>query len=214
MTSEEDWRRWFEAYARFLLHDAELAECEGLDMLSVGCELKAATREREADWRVLLGRVREIYHGRLTYSANWDEVFDVPFWDALDAIGVNAYFPLEAPTPAAWAPWVSRLAELARRSGRPVVLTELGYPASADCTRKPLEDPERAGGTEGEACQARALDAALAALWREPWVAGVFAWKWFPDPRRADDGRAFDLNGRAGAEVLRRRFRPRPGERR
>ena len=60
-----------------------------------------------------------IYRGPLTYGANFDEVFDVPFWDALDWIGVSGYFPLvDAASPdlraleEAWQPIVKRLEQL------------------------------------------------------------------------------------------------------
>jgi hypothetical protein len=41
--------------------------------------------------------VRSIYSGDITYAANFDQYQDVTFWDALDFIGVNAYFPLREP---------------------------------------------------------------------------------------------------------------------
>ena len=39
-------------------------------------------------------KIKEVYKGKLTYAANWDEFKRVPFWKALDYIGVDAYFPL------------------------------------------------------------------------------------------------------------------------
>ena len=56
---------------------------------------------------------RAVYKGKLTYAANWDGEFEeVAFWDALDVIGVQAYFPLtEERVPSvtkltqAWAPY-------------------------------------------------------------------------------------------------------------
>lgn len=45
-------------------------------------------------WIELIRRVREIYRGRLTYGANFDNYRDVGFWRHLDLIGINGYFPL------------------------------------------------------------------------------------------------------------------------
>ncbi len=51
-------------------------------------------RDLDARWRRLISEVRERYTGRLTYAANFDQYELVTFWDDLDVIGVNAYFPL------------------------------------------------------------------------------------------------------------------------
>ncbi len=45
--------------------------------------------------------LREVYNGQLTYAANWDEYKRIPFWEDLDFIGVDAYFPVsEEKTPS------------------------------------------------------------------------------------------------------------------
>ena len=62
-------------------------------MFSVGTELQIPALQREADWRQLIKDVRAVYSGKLIYSANWYEEYEgIKFWDALDAIGVQAYF--------------------------------------------------------------------------------------------------------------------------
>src|SRR5690242_14455432 len=94
MKSEADWRRWFACYERFIVHYAQLARASGMDALCVGTELEG-TSDREADWRRVIAAVRRVYPGPLTYAANWSSEFErVRFWDALDFIGVQAYFPL------------------------------------------------------------------------------------------------------------------------
>ena len=131
--TETDWVRWFAAYREFILHYAALARDAGVDALCVGNEL-ASTTVREAEWRVLIGDIRAVYDGVLTYGAHADEVWDVPFWDALDFIGVSAYFALaKKPVPtrgelvAGWQPITARLARLAERWDKPIVFTEIGY---------------------------------------------------------------------------------------
>ena len=216
MTSEEDWAAWFESYERFLLHHAELAECEGFDMLVVGTELKMASR-RAADWRRLIARVREVYHGPLTYAANWDEVWSVPFWDALDAIGVNAYFPLDLPPgaaapamDAAWRPIRARLEALANAVARPVLFAEIGYRADPDCLREPWAWHRRgsSAGSDGTRCQAEALESVFRVFWDEPWFLGLYVWKWFPAPERMrGESLEFSPQGRPAEQLLIRRFR-------
>lgn len=47
-------------------------------------------------WRQLIQQTRQIYTGQLTYAANFDQYQSVGFWDDLDLIGINAYFPLRS----------------------------------------------------------------------------------------------------------------------
>jgi hypothetical protein len=71
MRSEEDWRRWFASYERFILHYAALAERLGIEALAIGTELHTTAVERPDDWRRLIAAIRRTYSGHLTYSANW-----------------------------------------------------------------------------------------------------------------------------------------------
>ena len=45
-------------------------------------------------WWELIANIRQSYSGQLTYAANFDNYQEVYFWDQLDLIGINAYFPL------------------------------------------------------------------------------------------------------------------------
>jgi hypothetical protein len=191
MKSEDDWQRWFLSYETFILHYARLAEDLGIEVLSVGAELRLATTTHEVDWRRVIARVREVYHGRLTYAANWHAEFEqIGFWDALDFIGIQAYFPLrDEPTPsvaaleAAWRPHLAAIERVARRVGKPVVFTEIGYRSVPGATARPWEWPTSSGApaTEGGLrVQADAYEAFFRTFWRRDWFAGAYVWKWFP----------------------------------
>ena len=86
------------------------------EMFSVACELVNTTK-REAEWREVIRQIREVYSGELVDSANWDDEKKVPFWDALDYIGVDAYYGslIESNNPSldelyhAWDPIVDML---------------------------------------------------------------------------------------------------------
>ncbi len=90
----------------------------------------------------MIESVREKSGGELAYAANWDEVWQVQFWDRLDMIGVDAYFPLsqegEKPTAeslaTAWQPNVDGLAALSGQWRLPVLVSEIGYPSQAGAT--------------------------------------------------------------------------------
>ncbi len=45
-------------------------------------------------WERLIEDIREVYNGKVTIAANFDNYREVAFWDKLDFIGINAYFPL------------------------------------------------------------------------------------------------------------------------
>jgi hypothetical protein len=188
--TEADWRRWEAGYRAFLLHYARLAEEIDAALLVVGTELARAARTRPAFWRALIADVRRVYGGPLTYAANWyGEYEDVPFWDALDYVGVQGYFeltPADDPSldllHAGWTRPREALARLARKVGRPVLFTEIGYRSVPDAAARPWRWPSRGEqAAPDEALQARLYQAFFESLWHEPWFAGALVWKWHPD---------------------------------
>jgi len=217
MESEADWEAWFARYREFLLGWARFAAAEGVEGLCVGNELDRTAR-REREWRALIAEVRAVYPGLLTYAANWDTFEQVPFWDALDAIGINAYFPLsEGARPEveelarAWKPIHVRLEALARRTERPIVFTEIGYHPAEGTLARPWEWQVGDAAFAPE-CQARAYEAALHVFLDEPWFGGLFWWKWHAEPRpqrRGSPADTYSPQGLAAAEVVERVYRAR-----
>lgn len=209
---ERGWRRWFEEYERFAVRFARLADDIGADLFSIGVEFKSSSSDREGDWRRIIASVRRNYSGPLTYSANWDEVEQVPFWDALDLVGVNGFWPLvQKPKDgfdamsASSRRIASALERLYAEYGRPVVLTEFGVKSAVDSALAPWEWPEHCDDLSyDEGYQARAYHALLSALSGEPWFAGLFVWKYFSDPyddtQEAPAG--FALRGKTAESVL------------
>lgn len=208
--SDDAWAAWFTSYRQMILHFARLAQETGVDALCVGNELDG-TVAREAEWRRLIRDVRATYDGPLTYGANFSAVEAVPFWDALDFIGLSAYYPLGG-TPdrdalvRAWQPKLARLGALARRWHRQVVFTELGYRSSDASTRQPWH-VDRTAAVNLEV-QAAAYEAFFEAVWPEPWFGGVYWWKWFtrPDQGGPDDN-DYSPHDKPAELVLRHYFR-------
>ncbi|HEX9188439.1 MAG TPA: HEAT repeat domain-containing protein [Vicinamibacteria bacterium] len=200
MRTDADWRRWFESYAGYILPYAREAEAAGADMFSVGREMDSTVVLREADWRALVSRIREEFRGPLTYSANFDTWQGIGFWDALDFIGVSAYFPLsDRPDPplaeleAGWDRALAPLEEASRRWGRPVLLTEAGFPSIPSAARAPWREARTRADVW---LQARCYEATLRALARRPAIEGVYFWLWersspppFRDPSHAIVGK-------------------------
>ncbi len=208
------WTSFFAQYRAFILHHALLAEREGMDGLVVGHELVSATLGHPEEWRSIIADVRRAYHGTVIYGANWgDEVRGVTFWDAVDLVGVSFYEPLAArPTRSApelragAAKALAALRGIAARTGRPVVLLELGYPDSPAAMVRPWDDGG-AGPPDPEA-QRACYEAAVAALDPEDWVAGAFWWKWFSSPLgESAGGRTFSPRGLPAEAVMARALR-------
>ena len=101
--SEEEWADFFSNYTAFVCHFARLAAAAPQPAVgfNVGTELDG-THGREAEWRTVIAAVREALPGAaLWLGPNWEWQGSpgwelVPFWDALDFIGVDMYAPLSS----------------------------------------------------------------------------------------------------------------------
>ncbi len=219
MESEEDWRAWFADYRTFMLHYARLAEQQAMEGLCIGTELHQTAVKREADWRALIRDIRKIYSGKLTYAANWYREFEeVRFWDELDWIGIQAYFPLaDHDNPSletlkkGWEPHLAAIDQLRNRYGKPVIFTEIGYRGMENAATEPWLWPERGPSIASEVgleTQARCYQAFFESVWQRDWMAGVYFWKWFPEisGRRAVRPHGFTPQNKPAELVLRRYF--------
>jgi len=182
--------RFWRGYSDWTLQVA--AAAKGADGFSVGTELELQM-DRKEEWLELIAGVRKRTDARLSYSANWDGIDRVPFWDKLDAIGVQAYFPLPAPSgpggiPAAqslreaWAPHLAKLRALSESTGKPVFFAELGYDQTMTANLEPWKGASRRQTPSDEArkLQLRCLKVAFEILDEESeWLRGAFLWKWF-----------------------------------
>ena len=185
----ERWRAYHEAFTEFVVAWARDAAEAGADMLSIGVECKSFSGRFGAFWTEHIRRVREVFPGYLTYSANWDEAEDVVFWDQLDLIGINAFYPLADHDDATDAEYLAgarramhTVRGIARAHRMPAVLVEIGYTTRPNAAVEPWLWPD--GMTNvviDEREQARALGALLAAFAPEPWLAGVFVWRYYAD---------------------------------
>jgi hypothetical protein len=207
---DSDFDLWFADYRGWMLHYARLAAQERADLLVVGTELGGVTRSphQVAAWRGLIREVRAIYPGPLTYAANWANDFEVlPFWGDLDLLGLNMYYPLAGPgeTPRADSPRIrelrAKLAALSRRYGKPVLFTEVGYAASAAAAAEPWKEDH---APPDPAMQARCYQVVFEAFYREPWLAGLFWWKWPSHGRGGLQDNSFNPLGKPAFQVLER----------
>ena len=190
---DEAWARFWTGYRSWILKLA--SACKEADGFVVGTELDKTLHQEDA-WRRLIAEVRAVTDAPLTYGANWTDYQRVPFWDALDLIGIQAYFPItEKANPTAediQRGWQKRMAELrayGEKMDRRILFTELGYNQSYLAAREPWN--YRVDGEDAQPVQEACWRAALQIIEVEPQMMGALLWKWFPYPRPV--GRNFVL---------------------
>lgn len=187
MANEEDWKALEESYAKFILDYAELAQELKADIFCIGTELERFIDNRPDYWHSLIKKIKNKYQGKLTYAANWDEFKRTPFWDDLDYIGVDAYFPVsDAKLPTVeqclegWKVHKDVIKSLNEKYDKPILFTEFGY-RSVDYTGKEPWKSDRSMTSINLQAQANATQALFETFWHEEWFAGGFIWKWFHD---------------------------------
>src|SRR2546421_4671201 len=133
---------WFSSYTATIGHYASLAQANHVEMFDIGTEL-GSLQPDTAHWRGVIAAVRQLYSGELTYSANWTAPSPA-FGSALDFLGVDAFFPLDAPSGAsqaqllrAWQAKLSLIEQAAKAAGKPVVVTEIGTTSENDSFQHP-----------------------------------------------------------------------------
>ncbi|WP_439151383.1 glycoside hydrolase family 113 [Winogradskyella sp.] len=185
MQSENTWMKLEASYRDFILEYAKLAKEVQADILCIGTELELFTKYRPEYWNALIDEIRLIYNGKLTYAANWNEYRKTPFWDKLDYIGIDAYFPVsDNKTPSVedcivgWEKHKPEIVKFTNSHKKQVLFTEYGY-RSVDFTGKQPWDYNRGSGLVNLDAQVNATEALFKTFWDEDWFAGGFVWKWF-----------------------------------
>jgi hypothetical protein len=170
---------WFANYGSRLLHLADIAQKEGVEMISLGTEMVSLTAENlnpdnTARWQNLIAQVRERFSGALIYGANstsnggdafTNEKQFVGFWEDLDFVGLSSYYEhhndgsLEE-LRGSWDFWNNNdIRAFAASVSKPVLLSEVGYRSLAGSHRDPW-NWERNGSVDTN-IQANAYEALL-----------------------------------------------------
>ncbi len=213
LNSEEDWKVWEQGYREYILNYAHIADSMEVDMFCVGTEFRIAGVKREAFWRSLIKEVKQIYKGPLTYASNWDNYDKIKFWDELDYIGIDAYFPVtEEAAPSipdlesGWNPIRNQLERFSKQKNRPILFTEYGYQSLTGTAGKHWEIDKGSDAINMQA-QADAYQALYNVFWDEPWFAGGFLWKWHLRKNYGGPANgAFTPQGKTAEGVIRSHF--------
>jgi hypothetical protein len=200
--------KWFDSYEEFVLRYAKFSQENDVELFSVGTELEATTFSAWAHrWNQVIDKVREVYKGDLTYSANWTEYREVPFWDKLEFIGIDAYFPLTSGDYStvgdlvkAWeekADDIEKWLKQRNLTEKGVLLTEIGYPSAKGASKQPWVAISK---EEDQQEQADCFQAMFEALSKRPWFKGYYIWQYFPQDRWSPLG--FTVKGKRSEEVI------------
>lgn len=214
MTNEEDWKTLEKSYREFIITYAKVAAETKAEILCIGTELEQFTIARPQFWNKLIAEIKTIYKGKLTYAANWDEYKRVSFWNAMDYIGVDAYFPLsEAKTPTVaqvkigWQPWKAEMAAISETHAKPILFTEYGY-RSVDFSGKEPWLSDRSMTVVNMEAQTNLTQALFDEFYHEPWFSGGFIWKWFIDDDRSGgmDNNQFTPQNKPVELIIKKQF--------
>ncbi|MEO1256689.1 MAG: hypothetical protein AAFY41_17640, partial [Bacteroidota bacterium] len=175
-----------------ILNHAVKADSMNAEILCIGTEYRIPSRDRPEFWRNLIQKVREVYSGKITYAANWDNYEYITWWDAVDYIGIDAYFPLVAgdqpsmgEIKAGWDPIKEKLASFSSKWKKKILFTEYGFQSVNGAAGKHWE-VNKIKENENMKLQADAYEATFQALTGEDWWIGGFFWKWHVTTKTGD----------------------------
>jgi hypothetical protein len=187
MANEADWKNLEKTYSKFILDFAGMSQRLNAEIFCIGTELEQFVKHRPDYWKQLIVEIRNVYKGKLTYAANWNEYEKTFFWNDLDFIGIDAYFPLtDEKTPSfeasmeGWKKHKTTIKSYSDKFSKPILFTEFGYRSMDYAAKKPWETSriEKAVNLEAQTNTTKAL---FETFWHEPWFSGGFVWKWFHD---------------------------------
>lgn len=213
MKTQADWDKFYANYTKMMVYYAKIAEEEGVGILVLGLEYRKSVKRDPEAWRAIAKAVRGVFKGKITYSANWyKEYEEVTFWDALDFIGVGAYFEV-APEPLStvatmtqqWVGVKNKLWRISTQYKRPVIFTELGYTTFVDAGRYPWKWQGDRGRPVSRQHQADCYEAFFRALLDEPWFRGFFIWRFYTYSLYVNPWE-YSPENKPAEEVLRRWF--------
>jgi len=213
LDSEEKWQKFEQKYEDYILTHAINAESISADIFCIGTELREFINARPEFWGCLINEVKEHYTGKLTYAGNWDSYKYFPYWDLMDFIGVDAYFPLIAEekfSPEeiknAWKPWELELEKISSEYGKKVLFTEFGYRSTAKSAHEPWDS--KRGGSIDLANQTNAFSGTFKSVWLRDFMAGGFIWKWYPNDSKhgGDNDNRFTPQNKPAEETIKATF--------
>ncbi len=216
-----DWMAWWDSHDAWVMHYARLAATLNVEAFVVALELHSAVQAHPERLIALAAKVREVYTGHITYSANWNEPVREDVWRAMDSVGVQFYPPLaakrgtfvESEVRQKLRKYLDEWNAVAERVDKPLVITEVGYRSADIAVSHPNAWPEKMKAKTDDARQAQAYAVFFDELARTPRLGGVFLWKYFTNSHTTEEGPSgFSTLGKPAEAVVESAFRRGPGD--
>jgi hypothetical protein len=212
------WDAWFLSYGKNLLHYAELAQQENVELLVIGTEAPHVSL-RTRNWEELIRNVRDVYKGKLTYAAFSYETEKIQYWDKLDYIGWNAYQGMCVSknqtmdqTKEKWKLLLARMQKLSEKWEKDIIITEIGLFPQKNALCEGWFGPPGPVILDVD-YQANIFQAALESVMDKKWLHGIF---WYGISPNAKYGGMGDLDftpiGKPAEEILRKYYGGEPGK--
>lgn len=202
----ESWTEWFNSYREMLTHFAWIAEGTGVDVFVVGSEL-VSSETRLEEWRRTIAAVRKVFHGKLTYSSNWDHYTAVHFWDQLDLVGMNSYWKLGPDRDVTveqigqrWREIQADLLPFVQKTGKPLLFLEVGWCSMANAAHEPWD--YTTGDPVDLELQAKLYEGFFQSWHGNPLLGGFSIWEWTPGDGGPND-RGYTPENKPAERVLR-----------
>ena len=196
---ETKWSVWFKNYDEYILHYAKIAEDTGCELLLIGCELVQAERKEEY-WRELIGEVRKVYSGLITYNTDKYQEDHVKWWDALDVISSSGYYPIDA-----WDDNLRRIEKIVKKYNKPFYFAECGAPCRTGCSYIPNDWTYV--GPLNQAEQEEYYRVMFEKCDNSAFVEGFMCWAWNSNLSKnpeLDDG--YDVYGKPACQVIKKYY--------
>ncbi|MCL2034084.1 MAG: 1,4-beta-xylanase [Oscillospiraceae bacterium] len=190
---EPKWRNWFASHEQFQLHYARLAQKTGCCMFITGCEMVMAQR-RDAEWRELIAKVREVFDGPVSYNTDKYQEEHVSWWDCVDVISSSGYYPF-----GSWEHELDRIEGVVKRFEKPFFFAETGCMSVKGSGQVP-NDWELSGEAD-ENEQAAWYEEMFSHTKQRSWVGGYGLWDWPADLRLTTEKGYSFYNKRAEAVI-------------
>jgi hypothetical protein len=175
-----------------------------------------SSEKEKQKWIDTIRHVRTIFHGQLTYSANWDHYSSIPFWKELDLMGMNSYYALDEDPPGSfnhlqqkvsvdkvvenWRYIQKDLLTFQRKIGKPILFLEIGWCSLANAADEPWDYTKTELDADNE-LQRKLYEGFFRAWYKEPGLGGFMVWEWTPGDVPGDD-KGYTPESKPAGEVL------------
>lgn len=150
-TEDQSWRghfapsnpaEWFRSYSEWIVGLAEAGQAAGLAELSIISEMNQMYTRHESSLVLLMNNVRSVFQGATFVTLHNLSSPPLALIRSGDFVSVSAYTPVsrgwfDDSCDNSLSSYVAQLTNLSRRVGRPIHITEIGYPSVAGGMREP-----------------------------------------------------------------------------